>query len=126
MKHDQPTTERRRFLTLVGGGAVMLPFAGLAACSSEEPAAPTIAASAKDTAAKRPDPAAPDESTMAKAEASAEKAASEAQQMAQSGAEGMGDSGSLPKLSEDDVQATSLGYKHIASDVDTSKQPRYK
>lgn len=131
MKQDQPITQRRRFLTLMGGGAVMLPFAGLVACSSEEPAAPTIAANAEDAPATRPDPATPSSGTStemasAEAEASTQEAAAESEQMAQNTAGGSGDSGDLPQLSEDDTQAKSLNYKHIASDVDPSKNPRYK
>lgn len=126
MKNDQPTTERRRFLTLVGGGAAMLPFVGLAACSSEEPAAPTIASSADNAAASRPDPAQPSsgESAMAKAEESAQQSAADTEQMAQNDAgTGGGTDGGLPHLSEDNPQASALEYKHIASDVDNS---RYK
>lgn len=131
MKQDQATTERRRFLTLVGGGAVMLPFVGLAACSGEESAAPTIASSEDDARATRPEPSAssPDKATQSaseKVEESAEQAAAEGEQMAQNDAGSSGDSGGLPKLSEDNAQARSLSYKHIASDVDQSKQPRYE
>ncbi len=124
MKNDQPTTERRRFLTLVGGSAVMLPFVGLAACSSEEPAAPNMAASKDDAAASRPDPSEPssDDSAMTEARESAEQAAADGEQMAQNDAGGNG-GGDLPELSEDNAQAKSLEYKHIASDVDHS---RYK
>jgi len=126
MKQDQPTTERRRFLTLMGGGAVMLPFAGLVACSSEEPAAPTIAANSDDAPAARPSPATPSaetttETASADVEQSTQQAAADSEQMAQNDA-----SGGLPRLSEDDTQAKSLNYKHIASDVDSSKNPRYK
>lgn len=133
MKQDQPTTQRRRFLTLMGGGAVMLPFAGLVACSSEEPSAPTIAANAEDAPTTRPDPATPSAETgneamsdTAEAEDSMQQAAAESEQMAQNDAGGSGDSGGLPQLSEDDTQAKSLNYKHIASDVDPGKNPRYK
>lgn len=131
MKQDQPITERRRFLTLMGGGAVMLPFAGLAACSSEEPAAPTIAARSEDASATRPDPATSSAETTtemesADVEQSTQQAAAEGEQMAQNDAGGSGASGGLPQLSEDDTQAKSLNYKHIASDVDPSKNPRYK
>jgi len=126
MKHDQPTTKRRRFLTLMGGGAVMLPFAGLAACSSDESSAPTVAASAEDAASTRPDPATPSAETTAdnadnasaQAEASAEKASADGEQMASNDSGGNGD---MPRLSEDNPQAQSLQYKHIASDVDHSR-----
>lgn len=105
----------------------MLPFAGLAACSSEESAAPTIAVNTQDAPATRPAPAeAMAEETMEMASADAEQGAPEAEQMAQNDAGESGTSGGLPKLSEDDVQATSLNYKHIASDVDPSQNPRYQ
>lgn len=60
----------------------------------------------------------------AEAEQSAQQAPSESEQMAQNDAGGSSDG--LPQLSEDDTQAKSLNYKHIASDVDPSKNPRYK
>ena len=132
MKHDQPTTKRRRFLTLMGGGAVMLPFAGLVACSSDDSSAPTVAASAEDAASTRPDPATPSaektaENASAQARASAEKAATDGEQMATDGEQmasnDSGGNGDMPRLSEDNPQAKSLQYKHIASDVDHS---RYK
>jgi hypothetical protein len=121
MSNDHLIEERRRFLTLVGGGAVMLPFAGLAACSSEEQAAPGVAARVKDAYATRPDPATADSGKTAAPEAAGE-ASSGSEQMAQNDA----GSGGLPRLSEDSAQANSFGYKHVASDVDQSKQPRYK
>jgi len=131
MKQDQPMTQRRRFLTLMGGSAVMLPFAGLVACSSEEPAAPTIAANAEDAPATRPDPAAPSAETStdtasAEDDEAGQQAAADSEQMAQNDASGSGNSEGLPRLSEDNTQAKSLNYKHIASDVDTSKNPRYQ
>lgn len=110
----------------------MLPFAGLAACSSDDSSAPTIAASTEDAASTRPDPTEPsaeqsaENTSVQQAEASAEKAAADGKQMAQNDAGGNADTGGLPKLSEDNAQAKSLSYKHIASDVDQSKQPRYK
>lgn len=124
MSDDQNMLQRRRFLSMVGGGAVVLPFAGIVACSSEEENAPTIAASAEDTAAKRPDPAEPDADAMQSTAAeTTDEVSADTDRMAQNDTGGSTGSGSLPKLSEDNAQAKSLQYKHIASDVDHS---RYK
>ena len=123
MSDEQKMLQRRRFLSMVGGGAVVLPFAGIVACSSEEENAPTIAASAEDTAAKRPDPAEPDDATQSTAAETTDEVSAEAERMAQNDTGSSSGSGSLPKLSEDNAQAKSLQYKHIASDVDHS---RYK
>jgi hypothetical protein len=134
MRDNDRQQDRRRFLTLVGGGTVLLPLAGLVACSSEEPGPPTIAANQKDAAPTRPDPATPDTDDSAPPTqeseqsdpASQESAGDDAAGETQMASNDSGGGGSLPRLSEDDSQAKSLSYKHIASDVDSSKQPRYK
>lgn len=127
MTEDQKTQERRRFLAMVGGGAVVLPFAGLVACSSDESEPPTIADNAEDAPATRPDPET-SASSESGADAASDSGASGDKQMAQNDAgdssSGGDSSGSdLPHLSEDNAQAKSLNYKHIASDVD---HDRYK
>lgn len=95
--------DRRRFLKIAGGAAVIAPLAGLAACSGgkEEASAPA--------AASKPDKASP-AAGKTPAAVNAPPAAS----------------GGMPKLSEDDPQAKSLSYVHEASTVDTARQPRYK
>lgn len=98
--------ERRRFLKLVGGGAVLVPLASLSACGADE------APAAKDTAAApstAPAPA-PESSPPA----------------AETAGEGAAEGGGMPKLEENDPQAEALAYRHDAANVDPAKNPRYK
>jgi hypothetical protein len=102
-KPDATVEARRRFITLVGGGALLTPFLGLAGCGGKEeapvqaaPARSSSSAAAPQTTATRPEPA----------QASA--------------------NGTIPRLSEDDPQARSLAYVHNADDVIASEQPRYE
>ncbi len=98
-EHDQKNLTRRKFVKLLGAGAVLTPLTGLTACSdapSGESAAPAPAPSA-------PDPAPAPETPPAAAPAP---------------------TGDLPRIDEDDPQAVALGYKHAAADVDTAKFPR--
>jgi len=96
------TEERRRFLKLVGGGAVLAPIMGLSACSGKEEA-PAAAAPKADKAP---------------AMDSAAKSAGETTAPAKPSG--------MPQLSEDDPQAKSLAYVHDANAIDAAQQPRFK
>lgn len=99
---NQTQMQRRRFLKLVSTGAVLAPFAGLAACSGgEEPADSGPAEPAATTT--RP------ESAPAAASPQAEPQPS----------------GDMTRLEESDPQARSLGYVHDATSVDGSRYPQY-
>jgi len=105
MSIERKTNEnRRRFLKIAGGGAVMVPFIGLAGCSGGNDAAPP--------AAKPPTSAAP-------AKKAVEAAAPAAAPTPAKGAE-------MPKLSVDDPQAKSLAYVEDTTSIDTAKQPRFQ
>lgn len=102
MPKDRNSTEqRRRFLKLVGGGAVLMPIMGLSACSGGEDKAPAATAPKSD----------------AKPSMDAPKAAEDAAPAKSSG---------MPQISEDDPQAKSLSYVHDAASIDSAKQPRFK
>lgn len=112
MSEDRKATEeRRRFLKMVGGSAVLAPMIGLTACSGGKDEAPAAAASKPEAAPAMDKPKAmeTDMESAAPAEAPASAKA-----------------GGMPQLSEDDPQAKSLSYVHDASSIDTAKQPRYK
>ncbi|MGB5256219.1 MAG: high-potential iron-sulfur protein [Woeseiaceae bacterium] len=107
MSEDRKITEeRRRFLKLVSGSAVLVPVMGISACSGGTDDAPPAAPKADAP------PAAP------KADAAA--AAPKADAAPAAATSGM------PRISEDDPQAKSLAYVHEASSIDATKQPRYK
>ncbi|MGB5511540.1 MAG: high-potential iron-sulfur protein [Woeseiaceae bacterium] len=99
---DITNQDRRRFLKIAGGGAVMLPIIGLAGCSGGNDAAPP--------AAKPPTSAAPAKKAM---EAPAPAAAPAT-------------SPEMPKLSVDDPQAKSLAYVEDTTMIDTARQPRFQ
>jgi len=113
--HDDSFKTRRRFLKLIGGSAVVAPLAGLSGCSGDSEAPPQSAAPASEPAASEPaataEPQEPMAEPVAEAPAQAEPAA---------------DTSALPKLTDTDPQAVSLGYVGEASDVDTAKYPRYE
>jgi hypothetical protein len=101
MSEDRKATEdRRRFLKIVGGSAVLVPIIGLTACSGGKDKTPAAAA-------EKP-----------KATQSESKSAAPAEAPAK--ASGM------PQLSEDDPQAKSLAYVHDATTIDSANQPRFK
>lgn len=109
MSEDRKTVEdRRRFLKIVGGSAVLVPIIGLAGCSGGKQEAP---AAAKTDMAKARDAAAES------------KAAMEAKMESPAAAD---KSGSMPRLAEDDPQAKSLSYVHDSASVDSAKQPRHQ
>lgn len=96
--------QRRYFLKLVSGSAVIVPLAGITACSGgEEPAqsAPPEEARPESgpTAADEPVP--------------------------QAGAPASQPAADMPRLEESDPQARSLAYVHDATAVDASKYPQY-
>lgn len=98
-KNQKNTEERRRFLKIVGGGAVLMPVMGLSACSGGEDKAPSASPKAMESASE------------AGAEAASKAPAA---------------TSDMPRISEDDPQAKSLSYVHEATSIDTAKQPRYK
>ena len=98
MPEDRSTIEeRRRFLKIVGGSAVLMPVLGISACSGGDDKAPAAAAPKAD---KTP--------------------------AVESAAEAPPKPSSMPKLAEDDPQAKSLAYVHDAADIDPAMQPRFK
>lgn len=99
--------DRRKVLKVIGRGAVVLPFAALGACSSEEPtpAAPKPAVTEPPAAAK---PAAPEKPAPAP-----EPARETAPPAAPA------------RIAEDDRQAVSLGYVHDAAEVDANKYTQF-
>ncbi|MDO8861014.1 high-potential iron-sulfur protein [Haliea sp. E1-2-M8] len=134
MDNRETTIEaRRRFITLVGGSALLAPFVGLAGCGDkEEPRAPAMTGDDRSTSEMRPNqstgtqPATDRASERAAAqEPAGERSPAEAADT-QAGAQQAGGNGAMPKLSEDDPQAKSLAYVHNAEDVIASEQPRYE
>lgn len=114
---------RRKFLKLVGGTAVLVPLAGLSACSGGGDSAPASAGGTKPAADKAGgDMASGTKMTQESAQKTAQAAAETAQ--SQAGQAAGGDS--RPKLSLDDAQAKALGYVHDATNVDQSKYARYQ
>jgi hypothetical protein len=104
MNNPDATVEaRRRFIALVGGGALLTPFLGLAGCGGKEEA---------------PVQAAPASSSSSSAEPQITATRPESPQASANGA--------IPRLSEDDPQARSLAYVHNADDVIASEQARYE
>lgn len=102
MSDDRNATEdRRRFLKVMGSGAVLVPMIGLTACSGGKDEAPAAAAPATD-------------------KTKAMESATPAETAAPAKPSGM------PQLAEDDPQAKSLSYVHDATSIDGAKQPRYK
>jgi len=104
---NETSMQRRRLLKLVSTGAVLAPFAGLAACSGGEEPSDTGPAEPSETSAG-PEPAAAETARPA-----AESPTTEAP------------SGDMPRLEESDPQARSLGYVHDATAVDTARYPQY-
>jgi hypothetical protein len=101
MSEDREATEdRRRFLKIVGGSAVLVPIIGLAACSGGKDKTPA-------SAAEKPKAMQAESESTAPAEAPAK-------------------SSGMPQLSEDDPQAKSLAYVHDGTTIDSASQPRFK
>lgn len=143
---------RRKVLTLLGTGAVALPILGLAGCGGDDSAssapgklaadagdamkdaggamekaagdamdsASDAANSMKDKAQAAADSASDAMSdTMEAAEDAVEEVADEAATIASDAASNM------PQVDENGAQASGLAYRHDATTVDTSNQPRY-
>ena len=105
MSEDRKTNQdRRRFLKIAGGGAVMVPIIGLAGCSGGNDA---------------PAPAAKPMTDAAPAKKAMETAAPAA-------APAPAKSGGMPKLSADDPQAKSLTYVEDATTINSARQPRFQ
>ena len=103
MSKDHKTNQdRRRFLKIAGGGAVMVPIIGLAGCSGGNDAAAPAAKPMTDAAPakKAMEPAAP--------------------------AQAPAKSPEMPKLSANDPQAKSLAYVEDATTIDSARQPRFQ
>ena len=101
MSEDRKTNQdRRRFLKIAGGGAVMVPIIGLAGCSGGNDAPAPAAKPMTDGAPAK-------KATKAAAPASANSAA-------------------MPKLSMDDPQAKSLTYVEDATTINSARQPRFQ
>ncbi len=122
---DVTVEARRRFIALVGGGALLAPFVGLAGCGSKEEAAKTggngstSAMGSNQAAATQPAT-----NQASKPAAAAEKFPADADST-QAGSQEASGGGAMPRLSEDDPQAKSLAYVHNAEDVIASDQLRY-
>ena len=93
---------RRKFIKLAGAGMALAPLATIAGCSGGDsggaasaPASQPAPKADTKSAAPKPKPAAPAPTA-----------------------------GALPKVSEDDAVARTLGYKHDAADVDLKKFPK--
>lgn len=100
---ERAEQERRRVLKLLGSSALLMPLAGLGACSGEKPPAP--AAEAPPEPAPEPMPA-PEPSEPAVAQQAAAQA-------------------DLVPLTEDNEQAAALGYVQDATRADAAKYPQY-
>jgi len=111
------TAERRRFLKLVGGAAVLSSVVGLTACGGEEQAP---APDAESTPQPERAPEKPAEAASPGAQASE----SEAQRGAQG--EATASDADLPKHDENSPQAKGLAYTHDAGTVNAAQQSRYK
>lgn len=97
-----PSESRRRFLKLVGRGALILPVAGLTACSRRD--------SAETPSTAAPAPTQPGTTPVSEAPPAAATPA------------GAG----MTRLEEDDPLAQALAYVHEAADVDSTKYPQYE
>ena len=106
---------RRRVLKMLSSGVVVMPALALTGCSGGDDGGNAAAA-----AAPQPEPAKPARSDTAPAVPDKTAAASGEPASLPT------DTGSMPVLSEDDPQATSLGYTADASTVDAEKYPQYQ
>lgn len=130
---DATVESRRRFIALVGGGALLTPLVGLTGCGGDDEArAPEMTGDGSGTPGMRSadstatQSASDSASNQSAAEESAAQESSASADEAQAGTQEAGGDGSMPKLSEDDPQAKSLAYVHDAGDVIASEQPRYE
>lgn len=116
-------TSRRRFLRTSGTALALIPLVNVAGCSDggDEAASP----SAPEAPAGSDMPSAAEARSAAEASAPAEPAASDAStpQEAPAAAPPAAD---LVRLEESDGTAQALGYRHDASQVDSSRYGRYQ
>lgn len=103
--------DRRAFLKLASGSALLIPLGGISACSKQEPVATpaptaTTAASGELKTVSAPVPAAEVAPTQAPATAATP-------------------AGNLPHLDLSDPTAKSLGYHQDASTIDAAKYPQH-
>ncbi|EED34682.1 High potential iron-sulfur protein [Luminiphilus syltensis NOR5-1B] len=137
MQSDKTNFEqRRKLLALLGTGAVALPVLGLTGCGGDDssPTAASLQDSASDAAAAMEDTA---ESAMEEAATAADTAGEAmtetmeaAEDVVEETAEGAQTiasdaSSAMAKVDENGAQAQGLGYRHDATTIDTSAQPRY-
>jgi hypothetical protein len=118
-----PGDERRVFLKMVGGSAVILPLVGLSACSKDAPPAAAAPTAAPPAAAPEPAPvaAAAPAAEPAPAATAPDAAAPDAAAQPAPAAP----AGELPRLEESATLAVALGYRHDATQADKAKYPRY-
>lgn len=120
---------RRRFITLVGGGALLTPLLGLTGCGGkDESNRPTMGAGSGDTNTTTANTSSNSASSQSNSTDSAAEQGSPANtdNKQQAGSQSSSAGGSMPKVSEDDPQAKNLAYVHNAEDVIASEQPRYQ
>ena len=105
MSQDRKTNQdRRRFLKIAGGGAVIVPIIGLAGCSGGNDAPAPAAKPMTNAAPPKKAPAA----------------------TAPAAAPAPTDSAAMPKLSANDPQAKSLTYVEDATTINSARQPRFQ
>ena len=107
---------RRRILKVLGSSAALAPFLAITACSDEKkppPAAATDNLTPSNAADPAPtlEPASMPEPPPDAAETPGERAAADS---------------TMPRLSEDDPQATALSYFEDATRADSARFPRYQ
>jgi hypothetical protein len=150
---DENQAQRRKVISMLGAGAVALPVLGLSACGGESSpqsgaAAPSAASgdtmekAMSDATSAAESMADEAQSTMADAQDSAEEMMASAEadvgDAMDSASEAVDDTmadaqdviakesaGGMPHVDENGAQATGLSYKHDATDIDASAQPRY-
>jgi len=110
---DYPAS-RRKFLKLGGTGLALIPLANLVGCSDESGQTPAAQQPAQKSAASESTPAKPAPSEAAGSMEPAAQASAPAPTAA------------LTKLDESEPTAIALGYRHDATQVDTTKFPRYQ
>jgi hypothetical protein len=111
------SNDRRAFLKLASGGALLIPFAVISACSKQEPGATPAPAAA---------PAAAPEPVAAAAPAATPEAAATPPVTAPPVAgTATAAAANLPHLDPGDPVAKSLGYHQDASTIDAAKFPRH-
>lgn len=149
---DNTLADRRQVLKAVGGSAVLVSVAGLAACGGDapDPAEPTREPASAPEAAADAMEAAEDavtgamdaaEETVGEVMDAAEETMDDAVDAAQDAMDdGMGaaedavqsaqdmaaDAGGLQRLDQSDPQAQALAYVNDAATVDTAAQPRFE